>query len=104
MWCLQYQALLVHLQENFVGAVDEVITVSDSKGLVDEFYSPSIDESETEDFYSAESFLRYGQALRVVRINTVGLKSANDSGSTASLVKNFDDYRKIIKMVHSTEQ
>ena len=75
------------------GPVDEVITVSDSKGLVEEFYSPSIDESETEDFYSAESFLRYGQALRVVRINTVGLKSANDSGSTASLLKNFDDYQ-----------
>ena len=30
---------------------------------------------------------------RVVRINTVDLKSANDSGSTASLVKNFDDYQ-----------
>jgi hypothetical protein len=75
------------------GPVNEVRTVSDSKGLVENFYSPSSNEAETEDFYSAEAFLRYGQALRVVRIKTNGLFSANASGDTSSLLENFEDYQ-----------
>ena len=40
------------------GPVDEVVTVSDSKGLVDNFSSPAATDAAAEDFYSAESFLR----------------------------------------------
>ena len=74
------------------GPVDEVVTVSDSKGLVDTFGAPANTNAGAEDFYSAESFLKYGSNLRVVRINTTGLFNANSAGSTVSLIKNTDDY------------
>ena len=74
------------------GPVDEVKTVSDGQGLVDEFYQPANTDAGAEDFYSAESFLRYGSSLSVVRINTTGLFSANASGNSSSLLKNADDY------------
>ena len=73
------------------GPVDEVITVSDSKGLVDTFGAPANTDAGAEDFYTAESFLKYGSSLRLVRINSTGLKSANAS-SGSSLLKNHDDY------------
>ena len=73
------------------GPVGEVITVSDSKGLVDNFYQPANSDAGAEDFYSAESFLKYGSSLRVVRINTSQLNNANSSSGTA-LLKNNDDY------------
>ena len=74
------------------GPVDEVKTVSDSQELVDEFYQPANTDAGSEDFYSAESFLRYGSSLSVVRINTTGLFSANAGGNSSSLLKNADDY------------
>ena len=74
------------------GPVDEVVTVSDSKGLVDTFGAPANTNAGAEDFYSAESFLKYGSNLRVVRINTTGLFSANSAGATTSLIKNTNDY------------
>ena len=74
------------------GPVDEVKTVSDAKGLVDEFSEPANTNAGAEDFYSAEAFLRYGSSLRVVRVNSTGLLSANGAGSTASLLKNHDEY------------
>ena len=73
------------------GPVDEVITVSDSKGLVDTFGAPANTDAGAEDFYTAESFLKYGSSLRLVRINSTGLKSANAS-SGSSLLKHHDDY------------
>ena len=73
------------------GPVGEVITVSDSKGLVDNFYQPANSDAGAEDFYSAESFLKYGSSLRVVRINTSQLNNANSSSGTA-LLKNNDEY------------
>ena len=74
------------------GPVDEVKTVSDTKGLVDEFSEPANTNAGAEDFYSAEAFLRYGSSLRVVRINSTGLFSANAGSSTTSLLKNHDEY------------
>ena len=73
------------------GPVGEVVTVSDSKGLVDNFYQPANSDAGAEDFYSAEAFLKYGSSLRVVRINTSQLNNANASNATA-LLKNDDDY------------
>ena len=73
------------------GPVDEVITVSDAKGLVDNFYQPANTDAGAEDFYSAEAFLKYGSSLRVVRINSTGLNNANASSGTA-LLKNNEEY------------
>jgi len=79
------------------GPVDEVKTVSSGLELVEEFYQPANTDAGVEDFYTADSFLRYGSALKVVRMATVGLFSANDSGATASLLKNEDDYEENYK-------
>jgi len=78
------------------GPVDEVITVSDGKGLVDSFYEPANTDSSAEDFYTAESFLKYGSSLRVVRINTTGLQNANASAGTQLITNetNYDDIAK----------
>ena len=74
------------------GPVDEVITVSDSKGLVDTFGSPANTDAGAEDFYTAESFLKYGSSLRVVRLNSTGVFSANASSHASTLLKHHDDY------------
>jgi hypothetical protein len=79
------------------GPVDEVITVSDSKGLVDTFGSPANTDAGAEDFYTAESFLKYGSSLRVVRINSTGIFSANASGAASSLLKGGEDYTNTYK-------
>lgn len=79
------------------GPVDEVVTVSDSQGLVDNFYHPANTDAGAEDFYTAEGFLRYGSALRIVRINATGLYSANYSGHATSLIKNLEEYRSTYK-------
>ena len=74
------------------GPVDEVVTVSDAKGLVDNFSSPANTVSGAEDFYTAESFLKYGSSLRIVRIATNSLYSANATGDSTALLKNNNDY------------
>ena len=74
------------------GPVDEVKTVSDGQQLVDEFYKPANTDAASEDFYSAESFLKYGSSLSVVRINSTGLKSANSGDHNSILIKNADNY------------
>ena len=74
------------------GPVDEVKTVSDGQQLVDEFYKPANTDAGAEDFYSAESFLKYGSSLSVVRIANTGLFSANQSGNSSTILKNGDDY------------
>ena len=74
------------------GPVDEVKTVSDGQQLVDEFYKPANTDAGAEDFYSAESFLKYGSSLSVVRISNTGLFSANQSGNSSTLLKHSDDY------------
>ena len=74
------------------GPVDEVKTVSDGQQLVDEFYKPANTDAGAEDFYSAESFLKYGSSLSVVRIANTGLFSANQSGNSSTLLKHSDDY------------
>ena len=74
------------------GPVDEVVTVSDSKGLVENFHSPANTDAGAEDFYSAESFFRYGSSLRIVRVNANALYSANASAHATTLLKNFNQY------------
>ena len=74
------------------GPVDEVVTISDQKGLVENFHEPANTDGGAEDYYSAEGFLRYGSSLRVVRIPTTGLYSANSAGHGTTLLKKHDDY------------
>ena len=74
------------------GPVDEVVTVSSQKDLVDEFYPPEDNAAQAEDFYSAEGFLRYGSSLRVVRVNSTNLANANVSGTGSQLIKNDEEY------------
>jgi len=74
------------------GPVDEVKTVSDGQQLVEEFYKPADTNASVEDFYTAESFLRYGSSLSVVRISNTGLFNANQAGNSATLLKHSDDY------------
>lgn len=74
------------------GPVDEVKTVSSTQELIDEFYEPRDTLAGAEDFYTADSFLKYGSALRVVRMSTSQLFSANVDGATTTLLKNREQY------------
>ena len=75
------------------GPVDEVVSVSDSQGLVDNFYTPADTDAAAEDFYSAEAFLRYGSSLRVVRVASSTAYNANSGGDTDASIKNLDAYQ-----------
>ena len=75
------------------GPVDEVKTVSSGQELVDEFYQPGSSDSSIEDFYTADSFLKYGSALKVVRLGTSQLTNANASGAGSVLLKNDEQYQ-----------
>ena len=75
------------------GPVDEVVSVSDSKGLVDHFYTPADTDACAEDFYSAEAFLRYGSSLKVVRVASSTAYNANNGGDTDASIKNLDAYQ-----------
>ena len=74
------------------GPVDEVVSVSDSQGLVDNFYTPADTNAGAEDFYSAEAFLRYGSSLKVVRVASADAYNANNGGDTDASIKNLDAY------------
>ena len=75
------------------GPVDEVVSVSDATGLVDNFMSPANTNASAEDFYTAESFLRYGSSLRVVRVASATTYNANSGGDTDASIKNLDAYQ-----------
>ena len=75
------------------GPVDEVVSVSDATGLVDNFSSPANTNASAEDFYTAESFLRYGSSLRVVRVASATAYNANSGGDTDASIKNLDAYQ-----------
>ena len=66
------------------GPVEEIVTVSNETELVEHFGKPN--GSNFEWFFTAASFLKYANVLRVVRINA-GHVNACESG-TAIIVKN----------------
>tara|TARA_Y100001972_G_scaffold18011_1_gene20327 strand:+ start:997 stop:2724 length:1728 start_codon:yes stop_codon:yes gene_type:complete len=70
------------------GPVEQVVTVGSEKELAAEFGSP--DDNTALYFLTAASFLKYGNALKVVRAAT-GNKNATADG-TGLLIKNDDDY------------
>ena len=70
------------------GPVEEVVTVGNESELVEVFGKPNA--STFEWFFTAASFLKYANTLRVVRFAT-GMVNACVSG-TAILVKNTEDW------------
>tara|TARA_B100001093_G_scaffold508097_1_gene569646 strand:- start:1142 stop:2824 length:1683 start_codon:yes stop_codon:yes gene_type:complete len=70
------------------GPVDEIVSVSSEKQLADTFGSP--DDNTYKYFLTAASFLKYGNALKVVRVAS-GHDNANAAGGNL-LIKNREDY------------
>ena len=70
------------------GPVGEVITVGSENELAETFGSP--DDNTAKYFLVAASFLKYGNALKVVRVAS-GHDNATSDG-TGQLIKNEDDY------------
>jgi len=70
------------------GPVDEIITVSSENELAAKFGAP--DDSTAKHFLVAASFLKYGNALKVVRVAS-GHENATSDGS-GELIKNDEDY------------
>ena len=73
------------------GPVEEVITVSSENELASNFGSP--DSVTAKHFLTAASFLKYGNALKVVRAADSDMKNSTDG--TAFLVKNEDHYESL---------
>ena len=72
------------------GPVDEVVSISSEKELVDTFGKP--DSNTFEYFFTAASFLAYSNSLKVVRVTNTGLLNATANGS-GLLIKNTTDYQ-----------
>lgn len=70
------------------GPVEEVTTVSSENELASIFGTPDSDTAKY--FLTAASFLKYGNALKVVRAEKSDMKNATDG--TALLIKNKDHY------------
>ena len=72
------------------GPLDEIVTVSSESELVDIFGKPN--STTFESFFSASSFLQYGNALRVVRASGTGILNATANGS-GLLINNTQTYQ-----------
>ena len=81
------------------GPIEEVVTVSSEKELASRFGTPSA--SYARSFFTAASFLKYGNALKVVRANATTNGSGEDphqnatsgaGGNYGLLIKNRDHY------------
>ena len=70
------------------GPIDEIVTVSSEKQLLDTFGKPTADNFEQ--WFTAANFLGYGNNLKVVRPIT-GMVNAVSTG-TSVLIKNTTDY------------
>jgi phage tail sheath protein FI len=79
------------------GPVDEITNISSEKNLGEIFGTPKqAGDPNAESFLTAESFLKYGNSLKVVRCVGAGaLNAAGESGYTTGpgvLIKNKEDY------------
>ena len=71
------------------GPTDEITTISSENNLVERFWEPN--STNAESWFTASSFLAYGNNLKVVR--SLDDTTALNAGSTAGvLIKNEDDY------------
>ena len=72
-----------------LGPVEEIINISNERGLVERFGKPN--DNNYEYWFTAAQYLAYGGLLKTIRVTSTALKNAVDSG-TAALVKNLQDY------------
>ena len=72
-----------------LGPVEEIVEISNERGLVERFGKPN--DNNFEYWFSAAQFLSYGGVLKTIRVTSTSLKNAVDSG-TAPLIKNLQDY------------
>ena len=72
------------------GSADEIILVGSENELVEKFGSPDL--STAKHFLTAASFLKYGNALKVVRVVASDARNAS-VGSTEVLLKNESEYQ-----------
>ena len=72
------------------GPLDEIVTVSSEKELVETFGKPN--STTFESFFSASSFLQYGNTLKVVRVQGTGILNATANGS-GLLIKNTQEHQ-----------
>ena len=78
------------------GPMDEIVLVGSEKDLVTRFGKPN--DSVAPYFFNAASFLKYGNALKVIRYSggagdtTVQNAAGPAATSTGALIKNRDDY------------
>jgi len=73
------------------GPVLETTQVTSEKDLADKFGVPTA--SGAVDFFTASYFLKYGNNLQVVRnIDSAARNANSDDASTATIIKNQDDY------------
>lgn len=75
------------------GPIERIVQVSSEKELINNFGRPtqSASNNNQASFFTAASFLKYGNALNVVRATSSGAKNAT-TGSTGILIKNRQDY------------
>ena len=73
------------------GPVLEIRTVGSENELADVFGTP--DDNTAKHFLTAAAFLKYGNALKVVRVVGGDAKNAvSGGGGTGQLIKNEEDY------------
>jgi len=71
------------------GPVEQIVTVSSENELANTFGAP--DDSTARHFLVAASFLKYGNALKVVRVTGAAARNATEQG-TGLLIKNDEHY------------
>ena len=72
-----------------LGPVEEVVTVTSERDLVEKFGKPN--DANYEYWYTASQFLSYGGILKAIRVGSTALKNGVNGG-TAPLIKNLDGY------------
>ena len=73
------------------GPVEEITLVSSEDNMASIFSTPA-DSDTAKYFLTAASFLKYGNALKVVRTVGTAARNANGGGQTSLVVKNEADY------------
>ena len=86
------------------GPVEKVTLISSENQLAETFYTP--DDNTARYFLMAAGFLKYGNALKVVRVVDSNAKNAHSKGAGASgisgiLVKNSDHYETVLSSFNS---
>ena len=82
-----------------LGPVEEIVTISNERGLVERFGKPN--DSNYEYWFTAAQYLAYGGQLKTIRLASSSLKNAVNTG-TAPLIKNLQDYETNYEAANNT--